>query len=1092
MRRKVIIYIKNFKRRTTMLEIKNVSKTYRPKKGVPVKALDDVSLKFEDRGMVFILGKSGSGKSTLLNVLGGLDQADEGEFIIKGKSSKDFTQSDFDSYRNTFIGFIFQEYNILSEFTVGANIALAMELQGQKATSEALNEILDEVDLTGYGNRKPNELSGGQKQRVAIARALIKKPEMIMADEPTGALDSNTGKQVFDTLKKLSKEKLVLIVSHDRDFAELYADRIIELKDGKVISDVSKTSVMPESVSEGVSVVDDKLIHIKKGYKLTEKDLKLINDYISKAEGDTLISVDEEKNVEIKKAVKINEEGGKDEFLDTKPEDVELKQYKPEDSKLIKSHLPYRNSLKIGASSLKSKPVRLVFTIFLCMVSFALFGLADTMGAYDKVTTYEKSIMDTRVEGAAFVKQKLRSSGGNYTYKEDTQLNDDDIAKINADSGVKVVPVYSGGRYSNGYSFVSSLNKPALLENDNGYAYYSGKVSGFTDVTEEIFNQTGLTLTQGSALPTVLGEIAIPSYVYEHFTYAGLVYTDPLTNEKVTLAADQIKSPADVIGKYINFGNNSGGNGMPFKITGVVETNFDNSRYGDYMPGAQKVEANMLDMVVTRELETKLKYSYHSLCFTAPGTVALLIAADSQEMSKGPSIGKDISYSGYLSLQSANSGRGYNYIAKLSQLNDKSTIVWTNGEKTSLSENEIIVPVAIGYNVDGSSKYDNNLSTETVDYIVNTFGLTEDEKYYYENDVRLGNVVEAIAERVVNKYVDENGYPDTEEFRDYVTELEGQHGGIVTEESFESAYRSYLSYNSRYNDRSGFVRNEFGGPSGNELLLPYVKTIYGMENVTTDIAETGDISLQSNTSGEYRSEKYTVVGYYYPSAETTGNFNQNGDPIIDYNNSSSLIFVSDANYDFFEADEAGYYSFAIGKMPYDDAAAVKKIVGFNYTAHNGNTYYTLTNEVSFMLDTVNDMVEMLAQVFLYVGIFFAVFAALMMFNFISVSISYKKREIGILRAVGARSSDVFGIFFNESLIITLINFVLASVATFVTTTIINGVIRSEYGFALTLLNVGLRQFALILGVGVLVAFIASFIPVMRIAKKRPIDAIQNR
>ena len=116
----------------------------------------------------------------------------------------------------------------------------------------------------------------------------------------------------------------------------------------------------------------------------------------------------------------------------------------------------------------------------------------------------------------------------------------------------------------------------------------------------------------------------------------------------------------------------------------------------------------------------------------------------------------------------------------------------------------------------------------------------------------------------------------------------------------------------------------------------------------------------------------------------------------------------------------------------------------------------------------------------------------MMFNFISVSISYKKREIGILRAVGARSSDVFGIFFNESLIITLINFVLASVATFVTTTIINGVIRSEYGFALTLLNVGLRQFALILGVGVLVAFIASFIPVMRIAKKRPIDAIQNR
>lgn len=1071
-----------------MLEIRNVSKTYRPKKGVPVKALDDVSLKFEDRGMVFILGKSGSGKSTLLNVLGGLDKADEGEFIIKGKSSKDFSQSDFDSYRNTFIGFIFQEYNILSEFTVGANIALAMELQGHKATSESLNEILDEVDLTGYGNRKPNELSGGQKQRVAIARALIKKPEMIMADEPTGALDSNTGKQVFDTLKKLSKEKLVLIVSHDRDFAELYADRIIELKDGKIISDVSKTSVMPESVSEGVSVVDDKLIHIKKGYKLTEKDLNLINDYISRAKGDTLISVDEEKNVEIKKAVKINEEGGKDEFLDTKPEDVALKQYKPEDSKLIKSHLPYRNSLKIGASSLKSKPVRLVFTIFLCMVSFALFGLADTMGAYDKVTTYEKSIIDSRVEGAAFVKQKLRNYGGNYSYKESTLLNDDDIAKINADSGVNVIPVYSGDKYSNGYSFLSSLSKPALLENDNDYSYYSGTASGFTEVTEEIFNKTGLKLTQGSVLPKVPGEVVVPNYIYEHFTYAGMVYADPVTGEDVTVAADQISNPSDVIGKYINFGDKYGGGNIQFKITGVVDTNFDKSRYGDYMPGAQKVESNMLDMVVTRELETKLKYSYHSLCFVAPGTVDLLISMNESTGQKGPAIGKNIIENGYLNLMSGNFGRSYSYVAKLSQLTDKSLIVWTNGEKTALSGNEIIVPMGIGTNIDGSSKYENSLSAETVDYIVTTFNLREDEIPYYENDVMLGNVIESIGERVARKYVDENGYPDNEEFRNYVIE---QYGENATEENFKAAYVSYLSYNSRYNDNSGFIRNEFGGPSGNEVLLPYVKTIYGMENVTTEVPETGDISLSSSASGIYRDEKYTVVGYYYPSAETTDRYEMDR-PIVDYTGSGNLIFMSDANYDFFEAAEAGYYSFAIGKMPYADAAAVKKIVGFNYTEYTGGTYYTLTNEVSFMLDSVNSMVETLAQVFLYVGIFFAVFAALMMFNFISVSISYKKREIGILRAVGARSSDVFGIFFNESLIITLINFVLASIVTFVTTTVINGVIRSEYGFALTLLNVGLRQFALILGVGVLVAFIASFIPVMRIAKKRPIDAIQNR
>ena len=127
-----------------------------------VRALDDVSLKFPKKGLVFILGKSGSGKSTLLNMLGGLDKLDSGEIIIKGKSSKDFKQADFDSYRNTYLGFIFQEYNILNEFSVGANIGLALKLQGKKATKEAINDILSQVDMLEYAQRKPNLLSGGQ------------------------------------------------------------------------------------------------------------------------------------------------------------------------------------------------------------------------------------------------------------------------------------------------------------------------------------------------------------------------------------------------------------------------------------------------------------------------------------------------------------------------------------------------------------------------------------------------------------------------------------------------------------------------------------------------------------------------------------------------------------------------------------------------------------------------------------------------------------------------------------------------------------------------------------------------------------------
>ena len=205
-----------------MLEVKNLVKHYSTKGGVTVKALDNVSVTFPETGMVFLLGRSGSGKSTLLNVSGGLDKPDSGEIIVKGRSSKDFSQADFDSYRNTYVGFVFQEYNILNDFTVEQNIALALQLQSKPNDKKAVNDILNQVDLKGLGKRKPNTLSGGQKQRVAIARALIKNPEIIFADEPTGALDSNTGRQVLDTLKKLSETKLVVVVSHDREFAEFY------------------------------------------------------------------------------------------------------------------------------------------------------------------------------------------------------------------------------------------------------------------------------------------------------------------------------------------------------------------------------------------------------------------------------------------------------------------------------------------------------------------------------------------------------------------------------------------------------------------------------------------------------------------------------------------------------------------------------------------------------------------------------------------------------------------------------------------------------------------------------------------------------
>lgn len=270
-----------------MLSVKNLVKIYKTKGGVEVRALDGVSIDFPETGMVFLLGRSGSGKSTLLNVTGGLDAPSDGEIIVKGASSKNFSASDFDSYRNTYIGFVFQEYNLLNEFSVEQNIAIALQLQNKPNDKDAVDKILESVDLKGLGKRKPNTLSGGQRQRVAIARALIKDPEIIMADEPTGALDDATGKQIFETLKKLSESRLVIVVSHDREFAEEYADRIIELVDGKVISDLTKTEESSREI-DNVNVVDENTITVQDWEKVTESDIKKIVSIMRKSGSETI------------------------------------------------------------------------------------------------------------------------------------------------------------------------------------------------------------------------------------------------------------------------------------------------------------------------------------------------------------------------------------------------------------------------------------------------------------------------------------------------------------------------------------------------------------------------------------------------------------------------------------------------------------------------------------------------------------------------------------------------------------------------------------------------------------------------------------
>lgn len=220
-----------------MVEIINIQKTYKSKNGKHTKALENISLKFDQNGLVFITGKSGCGKSTLLNILGTLDSYNQGEIKIDGRSLSKFSNKEINDYRNYDVGFVFQEYNLLEDYTVYKNLEIAIDLQNADDKEKRIQDALHEVGLCGLENRMIYELSGGQCQRVAIARAIVKKPRIVLCDEPTGALDSENGKIVFELLKKMSQTSLVIVVSHDREFAYQYGDRIIELIDGKVSKD---------------------------------------------------------------------------------------------------------------------------------------------------------------------------------------------------------------------------------------------------------------------------------------------------------------------------------------------------------------------------------------------------------------------------------------------------------------------------------------------------------------------------------------------------------------------------------------------------------------------------------------------------------------------------------------------------------------------------------------------------------------------------------------------------------------------------------------------------------------------------------------
>ncbi len=957
-----------------MIELKNISRRYVTKGGT-INALDNVSLYLENTGMVFILGKSGSGKSTLLNVIGGLDKYDDGEIIIKGKGSSSFKNSDFDSYRNTFIGFIFQEYNILEDFSVAKNIGLALELQGRGSSNEEVNKILETVDMKGLGDRKPNTLSGGQKQRVAIARALVKNPEIIMADEPTGALDSKTGKQVLDTLKKLSKDKLVIVVSHDRDFAEEYGSRIIELADGKIISDVSKND-SGDFIDSDVRQISDKTISIKQGTKLSSEDVEKINRFLSTQKSDLFLTTSEGVLKDVK--IDLANKGAVGEFKDT--DDLELNkiEYKAEDFKLIHSKLPLKHAFKMGASGLKVKKIRLAFTILLSVIAFAFFGVADTIGNFQRHQVATDLIINEQVENALVARYEPSPWGG---YEEQKGISEGDLQIINEEySDMNFLPVVETSFRFNVMNVNGSIN------------YEAEQAYGLVPIDAKILSDNDFTLVAGT-IPSETKQIAISKHFADQYI-GKTIETYSMTQWGYNTVTRSVDSYQDFIGVSVNSNSllQNPDQDELYTIIGVIDSGSIPSEYmgisnNDYM------ERMRADEYKRSSFATKIFAASEHF----ESIIGNVKSGNNYSYIRLYESGKQDSELHSISLYTV-------YILEEKETNN----IFIDNNQELLKENEILINLSRLNDINTDINYITQMQTN------------------FENALN-NNIIE---------------YDSLEYGGRSYTEIINELEWLITSEpelgkKFLNNYKSVL-----FNDIN--------------LLIDYIKEDY----------KSGDEEIEEGT--------LEVVGFYL------------GDS---YN--YSVKMNAETYEDITGNTSKKEYSFLIGKFNLDNRNSISEFVKFSYTYDKDGNRIGLANGILTTLDNFYAMITVMAKVFMYIGIGFAFFSALLMLNFISTSISHKKKEIGILRALGARSKDVFAIFFNESFIIALINSLIAIILTFIGIIFINRLLISELGINANMLFVSIRQILLILVISVGTAFVSSFLPVWNTARKKPIDSIRS-
>ena len=469
-----------------MIIVKNLTKVYKSKKAKICVALNNVSFSLPSKGLVFVVGKSGSGKSTMLNLLGGLDSLTSGEINVFGNQLNEYSESELYSFRSNIVGFVFQDFHLLDDLTVADNVRLSLKLMAED-DDERVEKALESVELLEYKDRYPRELSGGQQQRVAIARALVKNPDVIFADEPTGNLDSNTTEQIIKLIKEISKEKLVVVVSHNLFDAYEYADRIIELSEGRIINDL----VINEKYENAVEVKDNKvIIPMLKRFKQDELD-----SLLSICKRDEILKIEQSNN-------KFKQKEQKEEPLQTKVPQKKTK------------GLSFFNSVKFSAMFGKRRIVGFLLSAIFASILICVLSLAQSIANFDA----KSMAMDSMTESSVYaVRKDLDTLSGQVHARV---ITDEDFAKIKqASPDAKLYKLYMSGLYINGYT-IGHQKVPTITQSGLHIVETSGTLETNEEYAKKLLRLDNLSIYRGSVEQNT-GGIYITDFVADSFIFYG-------------------------------------------------------------------------------------------------------------------------------------------------------------------------------------------------------------------------------------------------------------------------------------------------------------------------------------------------------------------------------------------------------------------------------------------------------------------------------------------------------------------------------------------------------------------------------------------